>query len=170
MENITIRQGTMEDIDAVIDLLQTVREGMDHQEWFYLDPPEDVREMMKKGVMKLWVAMDGNKIAAAFDFLIPGLETYNYGYDLGLSKNELLAVINMDSAAVHPDYRGKGLQRKLIQEGEKSLIGQGRHILLCTVHPDNQFSLNNVLKQGYTIQKKLAKYGSVRYVLRKDLC
>lgn len=166
---LTIRKGTAADTEQFLALLDAVRENMEHKEWFYLDPHDFVREMMKKGKMELWVAMDGERMAAAFDILRPGLDDYNYGYDLDFTQEQLLQVINMDSAAVLPEYRGLGLQRKLVAMAEEQLHREGAYILLCTVHPDNRFSLNNVLKQGYQIQKKLEKYGSVRYLLRKDL-
>lgn len=166
--NIKIRKGTMEDIEAFIGFLKEIKETMVQKEWFYVDPPEYILQMMSDGIMELWVAMDEERMAAAFSILRPGKHEFNYGYDLGLSEEELSRVINMDTAAVHPDYRGMGLQKKLLQFAESELRQEGAHILLCTVHPDNHFSLNNVLQQGYEIQKKLEKYGSVRYVLRKD--
>lgn len=166
---ITIRKGTCTDTEAFIALLQEVWQGIAQKEWLYLDPPEDVREMMADGTMKLWVAMDGDRLAAAFDILIPGLHEFNYGYDLALDKEALLLVANMDTIAVHPDYRGLGLQRKLMKEAENWAFAHGYRILMCTVHPENRFSLDNMLKLGYRIEKKLPKYGSVRYVLRKDI-
>lgn len=169
MEQIIIRRGTQSDTEAFIHLLAEVREGMTNKAWFYLDAPEDVREMMENGVMTLWVAMDGDRLAGAFDSLTPGLEDYNYGYQLGFSQEELKKVINMDTAAVHPDYRGQHLQRRLLQAAEADLSGQGEKHLLCTIHPDNVYSLNNALAQGYTIQKTLPMYGSVRHILRKDI-
>lgn len=166
---IEIRRGEQRDTEEFIRLIYSVRETMTHKEWFFVDPPEEIREMMHNGSMKLWVAVDGERMAGAFDFIIPGLKKYNYGYDLGLPREELLRVINMDTAAVHPDYRGQGLQKLLMQEAEKEIRSMGERILLCTVHPENRFSLQNVLNQGYTIMLKKAKYGSVRYVLRKDI-
>ncbi len=166
---LTIRKGGRGDLPAYLSLLQDVRASMDHPEWFYLDPPEEVRAMLEAGAMELWVALDGERLAAGFDLIRPGLESYNYGYDLDFTEEELLRVVNMDTAAVHPDYRGHGLQSALIRQAEAKLRQEGNWILLCTVHPDNQFSLRNVLGQGYTIEKKLEKYGSVRYILRKDL-
>lgn len=167
--DIEIRKGNMEDIERFIRLIYDVRDSMPQKEWFYVDPADEIREMMANGTMKLWVAMDGDRLAGAFDIVIPGRNEINYGYDLGFSDEELLCVINMDTAAVHPDYRGLGLQKKLMQEAEKEIRGEGKRILLCTVHPENQFSLRNVLNQGYIIQLKKEKYGSVRYVLRKDI-
>ena len=167
--NITIRKGTLADTDSFLELLDSVRQGMPHPEWFYLDPPDYVREQMEKGTMQLWVAMDGDQLAGALSILILGEEETNYGYDLAFSRDALMQTVNMDSAAVYPRYRGLGLQGRLLEMAEQELKETGKGILLCTVHPDNHFSLDNVLKQGYAIQKRLEKYGSVRYLLRKNI-
>ena len=167
--DLIIRKGTIDDTDAFIRLLEEVRQGMDNKEWFYLDPPDFVRSMMKEGSMQLWVAMDGERMAGAFDILSPGLDPSNYGWDLAFSEDELLRVVHMDTAAVHPEYRGHGLQKQLMQEAEKAASAMESRILLTTVHPENCFSLNNILQQGYDIARQLPKYGSVRYILRKDL-
>lgn len=163
------RKGTLADTDDFVQFLDDVRAEMSQKDWFYLDPPDVVRQMMADGTMELWLAMDGNQIAAAFDILFPGTAAYNYGYDLGLSQKELLQVVHMDTSAVQRDYRGLGLQRKMVDTAEQALRGKGRRILLCTVHPENRYSLNNMLKQGYQIQKRVEKYGSERFVLRKDI-
>ena len=165
---LTIRKGTFADTEALISLIQEVWQHMEKKEWLYLDDPEDVREMMNSGTMQLWVAMDGDRLAAAFDILIPGLHPFNYGYDLDFDETALLQVVNIDTVAVHPDYRGKGLQQKLMEEAENWAFDNGYPILLCTVHPENRYSLQNMLKLGYTVQKELPKYGSTRYILRKN--
>lgn len=167
--SIEIRKGTPEDTEPMLRFLREVWETMAHKEWFFLSPAEEIREMMASGAMELWTAMDGSRLAGVFTIVRPGLGRDNYGYDLGLTEGELLRVVNMDTAAVHPDYRGQGLQKRLMEFAESQIAGEGAHILLCTVHPENRFSLENVLNQGYTIQKKLEKYGSERYVLRKDV-
>ena len=166
---LTFRKGTVADAEAYIRFLSEVKKDMDEQSWFYLDPPELVQSMLVDGIMELWIAMDGERIAAAFDILHPGLEPYNYGYDLDLVPEELLRVIHMDTAAVHKDYRGMGLQREMVRTVEGLLSGQGKKILLCTVHPENKYSLNNMIQQGYEIRKRVEKYGSERLILQKNI-
>ncbi len=166
---IQIVKGTLDDLEDFIAFLWEIREGMGNPDWFYVDPPQVLREQMDSGVMEMWLAKDGDRIAGVFDLLIPGLCSYNYGYELGFSKENLLKVVNMDSAAVHPDYRGLGIQRKLLQAAENWLDREKGRILLCTIHPDNRYSLNNALKEGYTVVKQGAFYGSVRCLLRKDI-
>lgn len=163
------RKGTLEDTETLIRFLDGVKSAMSQQEWFYLDPPDTVRRLMAEGSMELWMAMDKDRVAAVFTIIHPGLCSDNYGWDLALPEEELLQVIHMDTAAVDPDYRGFGLQGKMMRLAEQGLCGRGRKILLSTVHPDNRFSLNNLLKLEYRIQKRVGKYGSERYILQKEI-
>lgn len=166
---ITIRKGTICDTESLIDLMVHVQKNMDHKEWLFLDSPDEIRKMMSDGTMSLWVATEAKQIIAAFDVLHPGLKPFNYGYSIDLSDEELLQVVNMDTIVVHPDYRGRGLQIKLMQSAEKEIVRSGKHILMCTVHPENRYSLINVLSQGYSICRTIPMYGSVRHVLMKKI-
>lgn len=153
----------------MIRFLEEVHRGMERKDWFYLDPPDEVCRMMAEGLMDFWVSEDNGCLAAIFSVLYPGLRSFNYGYDLELSEDELLRVVHMDTAAVSKAYRGRGLQAGMIRFAEQMLSGKGHRILLSTVHPENRFSLNNLLKLGYTIVRRVDKYGSERYILRKDI-
>lgn len=167
--NFRFRKGTQEDVEDFILFLDMIKADMRQKDWFYLDPADEVRSMVKCGAMEFWLAFQETQLAAVFSILNPGLKPYNNGYDLGYCEEDLLQVVHMDTAAVHPDYRGFGLQGQLVQMAEQALSGKGKRILLSTVHPDNIFSLNNMLKQGYEIQKRTGKYGSERYILKKEI-
>lgn len=163
---IEIREGTRLDIQRVLTFLAQVRAEMPHPEWFCLDTPEEFRQRMENGSMRLWVAEDAQRLAGVFTVVHPGTSSINYGWKLNLPPEDLVRVVNMDTAAVHSDYRGQGLQRRLMETAEREL-GPGK-ILLCTIHPENRYSLRNALTEGYEIQATLPMYGSVRHLLRKD--
>lgn len=167
---IKIRKAGHQDTERYISFLHDIKDAMPQSQWFYLDSDEDTREMMEDGSMELWFAETQDRVAGVFSIIVPGLESFNLGYDLGFDEAMLRRVIHMDTAAVHPDFRGHNLQYRMMMAAEEELRAAGGRILLCTVHPDNCYSVHNVLKQGYTIEKKLEKYGgSLRYIMRKDL-
>ena len=164
--DIRIRKIELDELDKYLEFSHVVKNMMAEDDWFFLDPDEEVRQMMAQDRMDIWLAEDEKRIAAVFCIVYPGMENFNIGYDLGFSEEDLKRVVHMDTAAVHPDYRGRGLQKRMMAHAEQELEGK---ILLCTIHPDNRYSLNNVLKLGYTIEKKTQRYDSVRCILRKDL-
>ena len=166
--NFQFRKGTRDDVEAFVLFLDEIKAAMQQQAWFYLDPADMVQSMVQDGILEFWMAFYEGQLAAVFSILIPGLHSYNYGYDLGFTQEELLQVVHMDTAAVHPDYRGFGLQGRMVQMAEQEFAGKGKRIFLSTVHPDNQYSLNNMLSQGYSVQKRVGKYGSERLILQKE--
>ena len=163
--DITIRKGTPADLEAFLSFTHTVRDAMDNTAWFALDPDDELRALTADGSMEFWMAESGGRLAAVFSIIRPGLRDFNLGYDLELEQEDLLRVTHMDTAAVHPDFRGRGLQKRMMAEAEDQLAGR---ILLCTIHPDNRYSLGNARALGYRIEKQVQKYGSIRCILRKD--
>ena len=164
-----LRKGQLQDTESFIRLLQQVHADMPDKDWFFVDPGDHTRARMLDGSMELWIAEEDGRLAGALSVIYPGLEKSNLGYDLQLPSDQLDQVVLMDSAAVHPDFRGMGLQKALLSMAETELSRQPGRILLATVHPDNRYSLRNFQALGYTVAMRLNKYGSVRCILRKDL-
>lgn len=59
----------------------------------------------------------------------------------------------MRGCVVKPQYRGQGLQRKLIQQRVSYLQGKAPR-LRVGIFPDNKYSIENVLAEGFTFVKQ----------------
>lgn len=68
-----------------------------------------------------------------------------------------------------PEYRGNGLQRKLVRIGERRAFADGYREGYATVSPKNKYSLDNMLALGYSVVCEAAKYGSMRLILHKRM-
>lgn len=126
---IEIREGTRQDIQRVLTFLAQVRAEMPHPEWFCLDTPEEFRQRMENGSMRLWVAEDAQRLAGVFTVVYPGISPINYGWKLNLPPEDLVRVVNMDTAAVHSDYLGQGLAAQAHGDSGKG-TGAGKNSLM----------------------------------------
>lgn len=146
-------------------LFQKVYETIDNKEYFAFDP--NYIPPQQGYTYKLY---EGNKLAACFLLTFPKLDSENLGYDINLDEDSLLKVAHMDSAAVDKEFRGNGYQQKLMKMAEHDAINLGYKYLMCTIHPDNKYSMNNALKLGYKVVKTKGKYGGkLRAIMIKEV-
>ena len=101
---------------------------------------------------------------------IPGLADDNLGRDINLPEEELTKVAHLQAAAVHPAYRGNGLQRKLTSAHLRVIEELGYEHVCCTVSPKNPVSLANYLSCGLVIEGLRPKlHGWCRYILHENI-
>lgn len=107
---------------------------------------------------------------AAFSIIrVPGDASENLGRDLSIPSEELGNVAHLQAIAVHPEYRGRGLQRKM----ERAHIGvieeMGFKHVCCTIAPQNPVSLHNTLECGFLIKALRPKFeGWWRFILHRS--
>lgn len=71
---------------------------------------------------------------------------------------------------VDKKFRGRGLQKKLMEVAEERLELLGFRWLMGTAHPENVYSVHNFQKLGYEIVAEALKYGGfLRYVFCKEI-
>lgn len=161
-----IRKATPVDLPKIMEVMKEAGNNPVHPDWFVDDDREYVKgHLDHRGFVVVAEAPKG-EIAGFFLVKEPTQEE-NLGRYLDFSPQELEKVAVMDSAAVKSIYRGNGLQGKMLEEAEKLLDKQFIY-LLCTIHPDNVYSLHNMQNHGYEIQKKVKCYGGLdRFILMK---
>lgn len=169
---IEIEKLTEEDAQNMMDLIRKVHDGIERTEWYAIDDLEYYKYYLQEdtGVGYKAFDRDTGELGGVFLAILPQTKALNLGYDIGMSSQEADKVAVMDTVAILPEFRGNNLQYRLMQAAEKDLKRQGYHYLMCTVHPDNCFSLRNVLKQGYEIVTTKEKYGGyLRHILLKRI-
>lgn len=122
---------------------------LDDKGWYCTDTEDYILEHIAdrhKGIV--FKAAHQGRIGAFFIIHYPGGGDDNLGHYVHLEKEELQKVAYMDSLAVLPDFRGKGLQYELMKHGEDYLASTPYCHLMGTVHPDNLYSLNNFSQTG----------------------
>lgn len=161
--NLTIRKAKMEEASKIAGLIEEVYENMEQKVWYVPDNEEYTLRMMESGKGVVYEAVDEEtgEMAGILMATYPGVCEENLGNEIGLSVNQLLDVVHMESAAVRPAYRGQGLQGRLMEEAEKEAAERGKHYLMCTIHPDNRFSKANAVNRGYHVMKTKEKYGGL---------
>lgn len=167
-----IEHAGADDVTAFANILKSVWNNMDNQDWFLIDGEEYISGILTTDAGIGYKAVDTTTgaIAGLFMVSLPGLGEGNLGYDADFTEEQLLKTAIMDSAAILPEYRGHHLQYQLMQTAEAELRSLGYHYLMCTVHPDNHASHNTVTRQGYRVVTQKQKYGTlIRDILLKEL-
>lgn len=175
--NFKIRRSTPQDIDSMLHMIQNVHSQLNQKEWFVVDEESYTRELLETGKGWGYIAEEitSGEPAGLFIVNFPGTEAHNLGYDIFssdavLSEQFLSDIVHMDTAVVSPKYRGHHLQYRLISFAENDLKNAGYYKLMCTIHPENIYSLNNALDLGYRIMATREKYGGyLRHILLKEI-
>lgn len=167
-----IEKAVPADYLIVADVIQSVWQQIQQKDWFVADDPEYTCHMLKEGNGIGYKAFekDSGDLAGVFLVALPGNGEENLGRDIGLPEMELENVAHMESIAILSEYRGNGLQHSMMKTAEEELRKQGYRYLMCTVHPKNRYSKNNMIKQGYEVVLTKEKYGGyLRDILLKKL-
>lgn len=171
-KEIEIFQAGRESLEEAVRLVRNTAEKMKEKSWFVAESLEEFDRWMRKDQGWLYVARDrsSGQLAGMFFVVLPGLEEENLGYDIGMQGRQLYECAIMDTVVVLPEYRGMHLQYEMMQTAERKLRKEGYRYLLCTVHPENKFSRENVKRQGYKKILTKEKYGGfLRDIWMKEL-
>lgn len=165
--SVTVRQCTREEAETVYRLQNEVRAMMPNPELFMPDTLENIQSYLEHDLcLGAW---DGERLGAYFILRYCGHSEHNYAAFMGIPEAEWEHWANADSAIVHADFRGNGLQRLMLGAALPLFPGRITHIG-ATVSPENQYSLNNALASGFAIVSRREMYGGHdRYLLAKEL-
>ncbi len=155
-------------LHEIVNLQKLVAQSLPSPEIFRLHDVGYFRSLLESERSVIGVIADGGLIAYSLIY-IPGEGKENLGRDVGLPEEELKLVAHLQAAAVHPAYRGNGLQRRMGAAHLKVIEEMGYEHVLCTVSPKNPISLRNVLSNGFVIRGLKPKFDCAwRYIMYKN--
>lgn len=148
---------TLTDIEDILSLQKKVVETLENPDSFHPDTREEIETYLTKafGVgiydQDKMIAYQLVKEPTPEESLLRHLPEY-------VPKN--LRTLHSETSAVHPDYRGQGLQQR-VKEMMREIIKNenGTDIVCNTIHPLNYPSLKNSLKAGAKVARIGEFYG-----------
>ena len=153
-----IRKCLSSDLQAIIELNETIYAALPDKSILRHNSHEMIASCLEEPNVTLGV-WDDNLLVAIGMLYVPQCLEEDHFHDLGLQGNFKSA--NQKLFLVREGYRGLGLQRNLIREVEQIAMERGYNLLCTTVAPNNTFSINNFLKEGYIYAKTEEKYGGL---------
>ncbi len=153
-----LRQCQPADLQVIIDLNEAIYAALPDKSVLRHNSPEMIASCLEEPNVTLGV-WDGDLLVAIGMLYVPQCIEEDHFHDLDLQGDYKSA--NQKLFLVRDRYRGLGLQRRLIREVEKTAVARGYNLLCTTVAPNNDFSINNFLKEGYVYAKTEMKYGGL---------
>lgn len=150
-----------EDIPQIYALMQQVYNDLQDKSFYVCDSYDFIEQQIKHRGFAVKATCSGGEMIGALIVRYPNLDDDNLGRDIGISENELSYVAHMESAIVHPEYRGQNLLQGMLLFAER-FIDINKYCYLCaTVSPDNTASRNSLINSGYHFVCNKEKYGGL---------
>lgn len=133
-------------LEEYIEFREMVKENMEHPEWLGDFTKEDLFYMLDNN-SKIWIYYLNNNPVCSM-MLIPSTEKSLKKFEIDLNYKE---VVDYGPMFVNPKYVGNGLQYKMLKELDTFCINLGYKYAAGTIHPDNIYSINNLLKDKFEL-------------------
>ncbi len=169
-EFITIKVAVDEDAREIYDIMKEVYNKLKNKEIYVCDDLNYVKNQISNNGFAVVAKNKDGKIIGSFIFRFPGNSKDNLGRDIGLEESEMCKVVHMESTVVLPEYRGNGLQLKMLKYAENLIDKHNYKYFMATVSPDNPASYKSFEKNGYKLIIEKIKYnGLKRRIYLKNL-
>lgn len=160
-----------EDLEEILTLQALVYNRLEDKKILETLSREEYEYILDGKGLIVGIHLKGELIAFRA-LLEPEITADHLGLYVGLSKDELSDVIYQEISIVHPEHRGKGLQKELgIEAMQHILEGTVNYKYICsTVSPYNIASLKDKFSQQMRVKALACVYADkLRYVFIKSL-
>lgn len=154
---LVIKKCTLDDLDSLMQLQDYVVQRLDNPDYLRVN----TREMFAKCLQDPNIAFglfDGDEMISIM--ILYDDSGSDEDLSLGLEKFSVKKSINYKLSIVKNEYRGQNIQNDLIWIMSKYAFAKGYTDGCGTVSPDNKYSYNNMVKNGFQEDHIALKYGN----------
>jgi hypothetical protein len=167
-DDFIIRQCNIEQLDEILRIQNETLAELPSVDILRANTVQMLEECLKPPHYTVGAWYDG--VLAAFSVLYyPHNDEENLSLCLKSVDIAGLKTANNKLCIVRKEYRGNSLQYHLGLLLERQAVSTGVQLMCATVSPKNQYSINNILRLGFTYNRTLKKYGYERNLYYKFL-
>lgn len=133
-------------LDEYVEFREMVKEHMEHPEWLGDFTREELNDCLNCGSI-IWIYYHNDEPVCSM-MLIPSTEKSIRKFGLDLNFND---VVDYGPMFVNPKFVGHGLQYQMLQVIENYCIQMGYKYAAGTIHPDNIYSIRNLIKNEFQL-------------------
>ncbi len=151
-------------IDEYIKYREEVKKHMEHPDWLGDFSKEDLENILKTG-SKIWMYYEDNEFVCSM-MMLPSDDEVLSKFEIDLDSK---IVVDYGPMFVNYKYIGNGLQLKMLKELDRYCSEKGFRYAVVTVHPDNAYSTNNLIKDGFEMIRQREFTRGIRNIYLKKL-
>ena len=152
------------DIDKYINFREQVKQNMVNPEWLGDFSKEDLINMLENK-SKIWIYyLDNEPICSMMLITVEENTLLNFGLDLDPQE-----VVSYGPMFVNFQFIGNGLQSQMLKKLDDYCINLGYKYVITTVHPDNSYSIENIVKSNFELRDTKEFKRGIRNIYFKKL-
>lgn len=151
-------------LDEYIKFREDVKKHMEYPEWLGDFSKEDLSILLENN-SKIWMYYLDKEFVCSM-MLIPSDKDTLSKFDIDIDYKE---VVDYGPMFVNYKYIGNGLQYQMLKEIDKYCSLIGYKYAASTIHPDNIYSINNLLKDDFKYIKTKTFTRGLRNIYIKKL-
>ncbi len=153
------------DIDEYIKVRDTIKSRMSNPEWLGDFTKEDIIKLLNNG-SKIWMFYDNKEFVCSMMFIPSDKESI---IKMNIDNINYKEVADYGPMFVNDKYRGNGLQYEMLKYLDNYSINNDFKYAVVTVHPDNKYSINNLIKDKFIKHDELMFKRGIRIIYKKGL-
>lgn len=164
----TYRVLTGDDLGEVLKLQDTVYNALADKRWLRKNTEEMLSFCLEEPNYTVG-AFYGGRLAALSVLYVPLPDDTKEMLATSLEGIDITGIrhANYKLCLVDPEFRGNGLQRILEKKLEAKAKQSGITLMCATVSPDNIYSVHNIERAGYRLNREFEKYSLKRRLYYK---